>query len=139
VQEWHSPRDTVRKKLYVEPGKDGRSEQTSGEFGRQHWNKGSRPKEAAASRKREDIQRDLQEDFRAADRKANSRIFYQTWKSKGMDIVEGSAPSETEKEIAHAIGAGNMVVPATLGSFAPNVKKKTENRMMVENRKRLAL
>jgi hypothetical protein len=74
-------------------GKTDAREETSGESGRQHWNKGPRPKEAAASRKQEDIQWDLQGDFWAGDRKANSRIFCQISKNHGLDIVEGLAPS----------------------------------------------
>jgi hypothetical protein len=33
--------------------------------------------------------------------------------------VEGSAPSEMEKETAHTVGAGDVGTPVTLGSFAP--------------------
>jgi hypothetical protein len=41
-----------------------------------------------------------------------------------VDIVEGSAPSETEKETAHRVGAGNVGAPAILGSFASVVGKR---------------
>jgi hypothetical protein len=33
-------------------------------------------------------------------------------KNHGLDIVEGSAPSETEKETADRAGAGNIKAPA---------------------------
>jgi hypothetical protein len=46
-----------------------------------------------------------------------SRIFRQGAENERQDIVEGSAPSEREKEITHRIGAGNVGAPATLGSF----------------------
>jgi hypothetical protein len=65
-----------------------------------HWNKKPRLKEAAASRKQEHIQRDLQEDFRDGDHKT---IFCQTSKHQGLDIVEGSAPSKTEEGLIAAL------------------------------------
>jgi hypothetical protein len=59
--------------------------------------------------------------FRTGYRKTNNRIFCQTSKNEGLDIAERSAPSETEKEIAHKVGAGNVGAPATVGSFVPTV------------------
>jgi hypothetical protein len=44
-----------------------------------------------------------------------------------LDIVEGSAPSETEKEIAHGVGAGNVGTPATQDSSASTMEKKKKN------------
>jgi hypothetical protein len=44
--------------------------------------------------------------------------------NKGLRIVEGSAPSETEKEIAHRLGAGDVVTLATLGSFPHRLEKQ---------------
>jgi hypothetical protein len=41
----------------------------------QLWNKGRRHKVEATSEEGEDILQDLQEDGRAGDRKANSRVF----------------------------------------------------------------
>jgi hypothetical protein len=49
----------------------------------------------------------------------NSQIFCWVTKSQGLDIVEGSAPSEMEKEIVHGAGAGNVEAPATRDGFAP--------------------
>jgi hypothetical protein len=45
-----------------------------------------------------------------------------------MDIVEGSAPSEMEKETAHRIGAKDVGASASVGSFA---RKDWRSRMMV--------
>jgi hypothetical protein len=45
-----------------------------------------------------------------------------------LDIVEGSAPAETEKDVAH--GVRNVGTPATLDILAPTVA-------MEEDRKRL--
>jgi hypothetical protein len=45
-------------------------------------------------------------------------------KNEVLDIVEGLAPSETKKEIAHRVGAGRVGTPAILGSIAPTVWKK---------------
>jgi hypothetical protein len=38
-----------------------------------------------------------------------------------MDLVEGTTPSETEKEIVHGVRAGNVGAPATPGVTAPTV------------------
>jgi hypothetical protein len=95
----------------------------SGESGRQQWNKGPRPKEAAAYRKRKDIQWDLQADFWAGDHKGNGRIFCQTSKNQGLGIVEGTAAIKTEENPTHSfsVRAGNVGAPATQDSFAPIV------------------
>jgi hypothetical protein len=53
---------------------DDRGKMTEGP-GMQQWNKGPRRKTAATSEEGEDIRQDLQEDRRAGDRKANSRVF----------------------------------------------------------------
>jgi hypothetical protein len=42
-------------------------------------------------------------------------------KDQGLDIVEGLATPETEKEIAHGVGARNVGAVATWDSFAPTV------------------
>jgi hypothetical protein len=96
--------------------------------GRHQWNHEPKIQVAATSWKRQDIQRDLHEDFQAGDRKVNSRIFCQTSKNYGLAIVEGSAPSKTEKEIAHRVRAVNVGAPATLGSFALTVWRKGSSR-----------
>jgi hypothetical protein len=57
----------------------------------------------------------------------NSRIFCQALKNNGLDIVEGPAPSEMEKEIAHG-GAGNMGAPATPGVIPHREKEKNEKK-----------
>jgi hypothetical protein len=54
--------------------------------------------------------------------------------SKGLDIVEGSAPSETEKEIAHRVKAGNVGAVATLDNFASTVWKKGKKLENKQNR-----
>jgi hypothetical protein len=97
----------------------------------QEWDKEKRPEMSATSWKQEDIRCDLKEGFRAGDHKANGQIFCQVAESEGLDIVEGSAPSETEKETAHGVRAGNVGAPATLGSFAPPFEKDEKHRMMV--------
>jgi hypothetical protein len=99
-------------------------EETSVETGKQHWNKGPRLKRAVISEKLQDIQQDLQEDSRAADRKENSWIFRQDSKNECQDIVEGSAPSKTKKETAHGVRAMTVGALTTLGTFArPNRRK----------------
>jgi hypothetical protein len=48
-------------------------EEMSAKTGMQHWNKEQRLKEAAMSKKRQDIWQDLQVDPRARDHKENSQ------------------------------------------------------------------
>jgi hypothetical protein len=72
----------------------------------QEWNKEPRPERAATSRKHEGIQQYLQEDLRTGDREVSSRKFQQVVESKGLDIMEGSAPSKAEKETEHRIKIG---------------------------------
>lgn len=50
--------------------------------------------------KEESIQQDRQADSQAGGREASSRVFLKTAENKWLDIVEGSAISETEKETA---------------------------------------
>jgi hypothetical protein len=65
------------------------------------------------SEKREDIQLDLQEDDRQReDRKGKSRILRRVVENQGLDLVEGSTPSKTEKETAGRAGAGKVEAPA---------------------------
>jgi hypothetical protein len=49
----------------------------------------------------------------------NSRICCRVTKYQGLDIVEGSAPSEMEKEIVHRVGGVNVEAPTTWDGFAP--------------------
>jgi hypothetical protein len=45
-------------------------------------------------------------------------------KNDGLDIVDGPAPSEMEKEAAHGIRAGEVGAPDTRDSFSPPMEKK---------------
>jgi hypothetical protein len=54
----------------------------------------------------------------------SSRDFYRASKNEWLDIVEGSAPSETKEEPARRVRAGDVGAPATLGSFAHIDRKK---------------
>jgi hypothetical protein len=87
----------------------------------QQWHKGSRPETVAA--KQEGIQQDLQGDPRAGDRETSRWDFKRIAESEGLDIVEGSAPSETQKEATHGVRAENVGGQAILGSFAPPNEK----------------
>lgn len=100
MQEWHGARDMgVRNKTKMVLQKEPRRDETSGESGRQQWNKEPRPKEAAASRKREDIQRDLLEDFQDGDHKANSWIFC----NKDWTLWRGQSPPKWKKSLIAAL------------------------------------
>jgi hypothetical protein len=46
-------------------------------------------------------------------REASRRIVCRVTKHQQLDPVEGSAPSEAEKEFAYETGAGNIEVPAS--------------------------
>jgi hypothetical protein len=53
-------------------------------------------------------------------------------KNNGLHTVEGSAPSEAEKEAAHGVRARDVVAPATPGVMAHHGKEKNvENLWMV--------
>jgi hypothetical protein len=43
---------------------------------------------------------------------------------KELDVVEGSVPSKTEKEIANGVGDRNVGAPDTGDSFSPLLEKK---------------
>jgi hypothetical protein len=66
--------------------------------GMQQWHKGSVRQTAAMFKKRGDSQRDLQEGHHARDRETSSGNPQVVTKIKKMDLVEGTAPSKTEKE-----------------------------------------
>jgi hypothetical protein len=55
-------------------------------------------------------------------------------KIRGLDIVEGLAPSETEKELTRSFRvrrARNVGAPATLGNSAPTILIKEEKLWMI--------
>jgi hypothetical protein len=85
--------------------------------GRQHWNKGLRPKGVATFWKRKDIRQDLRENHRAGDHEANNWIFCQDLKNEHQDIVEGLVPSETKEETTNnrlrAINLGELTILRT--------------------------
>jgi hypothetical protein len=56
-------------------------------------------------------------------------------RNKGLEIVEGLALSEMEKETAHRVRDGDVGALASLSSFSPTNWK---NRMMVINLDQLA-
>jgi hypothetical protein len=86
-------------------------------------NKEPRLKTGTTSEEGEDTQQDIQEGSQAGDHKANGWDFHQTSRNKGLEIVEGLALFEMEKETAHKVRAGVVGAPATLGSFPPPVRK----------------
>jgi hypothetical protein len=104
-------------------------EEMSAETREPQGNKNPRLKEAIISEERKDIWEILREDFLIGHSEANSRIFCRVTNYQKLDVVEGSAPSETEEEPARSFSvrrSGNVGAPATLDSFAPTVfgKKK---------------
>jgi hypothetical protein len=64
----------------------------------QQWYMGPRFRGEATSWKREDNQWDLQEEHRAEDREASSKDFKRNAENRKSNLVEWSAPSETEEE-----------------------------------------
>jgi hypothetical protein len=73
----------------------------------QNQNKGPKHKTETVSKDRGDVRRY----FQRKDRKTSQK-FWWVMKNKEMDLVEGSTPSEMEKETADAAGAGNVEAPA---------------------------
>jgi hypothetical protein len=47
-------------------------------------------------------------------------------KNDGMEVVEGSVPSEMEKEIVHGMRVGYVGALATPGVIAPTVDRERE-------------
>jgi hypothetical protein len=64
---------------------------------------------------------------------ANSRYFHWFRKNDGLDIEEGLAPSEAEKEAAHGVRAKDVGVPATLGVVTHLEKEKILFRIRLNN------
>jgi hypothetical protein len=66
--------------------------------GMQQWHKGSVPQTAAMFKKRGDNQHDLQKGHQTGDCKTSIEDLKRVSENKKVDLVEGTAPSETEKE-----------------------------------------
>jgi hypothetical protein len=79
---------------------------------RQQADKGPRRQTAAISEKGGDIQLNLHEDYRRReDRESKSRILRRVAENQGLDLVEGSTSTKTEKTTFRA-EAGNVETPA---------------------------
>jgi hypothetical protein len=96
----------------------GGRKEASGATIRRRRDKEPISKTEAMSWKREDIRRALQEGARTG------RIFRQDAESEGLDIVEVSGPSETEKTTAHRVRVGNVGAPGTLGNLLHRLIKE---------------
>jgi hypothetical protein len=95
----------------------------------QQWDKEPTLTGAMTSGKeREDTEQDPWGNYQAGDCEAYCQIFHQDSKNEGLDIVEGSATAEIEKEITRE-------VTANLGRAAPPIGKK----MVMKKLDRLAL
>jgi hypothetical protein len=107
--------------------------------GMQNWNKEPGHKNVAAPENQEDNKWLQQEGFRTIIREASKRHVQRVTEGETLDLVEGSAPSEarnqgpdtveesppeTEKEIAHGVGGGNVGAQGTLANFDPTVGKE---------------
>jgi hypothetical protein len=73
---------------------------------------------------RQDNQRIRQEGFRTGVRKVSHRDVQWVAENEELDLVERSAPSEAEKEAAHAIRPGDVGAPATQGVMSQWGKEK---------------
>jgi hypothetical protein len=81
--------------------------------------KDPRLRKATTSEEGEDIRQDLQGDPKAGDRKENSWVFRQNSKNEFQDIMEGSAPSETEEYTTNCrLRAMDVGALTTLGTVA---------------------
>jgi hypothetical protein len=85
----------------------------------------TRPNETTTGKHGKSYQ-DLQEDDWTGDHEANCWITCWITKDQGLDIVEGSAPSETgEPTRSNSVRrAGNVGAPAVWDSFNPSFEKK---------------
>jgi hypothetical protein len=62
----------------------------------------------------------------------NAGDFHQDAENEELNLVEGSAPCEAEKEAVHGVAAADMGAPATPGVMAPPVGKKKGKLWMME-------
>jgi hypothetical protein len=92
--------------------------------GKIRGNKDPRLKEATVSGKRRTDLQDPQNDSRAGIHETSKWDVQGVTKNDEPDIVEGTAPSETEKETAHRAGAGNVEAPATRDGLNPPPERK---------------
>jgi hypothetical protein len=99
-------------------------EETTDATGSQQWNNVPRLKGAAASEEGEVIRQDLQQDSITGSREASSWIFHRAAESEWLDIVEGSAPSETKENTTSILRIRNMGVTTTLGTFVRTDRRK---------------
>jgi hypothetical protein len=83
-------------------------------------NKGPVRQTAAICKKQGNNQRDLQEGHRARDRETNSRNPQRITKNKKVDLVERTAPSETEKEFVYGVRAGQCGITDHSTSYSPH-------------------
>jgi hypothetical protein len=67
--------------------------------GVQQWHKGPRRKTAPTSEKGEDTQRGHQAEPKTGDNEINSRVFHRATRTGGRDVMEVSAPAETEEVV----------------------------------------
>lgn len=105
-------------------------EEASSETRLQDWDKELKPETVATVMKHEDIQRNLQGDFWTGVCEVSSRDVQQVAERQELDIVEVSAPSETEKKPTRSFcirSPGNVGAPPTLGNFVPAGWKKKKN------------
>jgi hypothetical protein len=123
AEEWpavpplHRARDTVVRdqadKILQEPLKDGRARNATMEQSTEAQ------ETAATSEEGEDIWHDLQEGRRPGGCKASSRDFHRVAEREWLDIVEDSAPSETEEETLKAQPSEKMIMVVHLDRLAP--------------------
>jgi hypothetical protein len=92
--------------------------------GTQKWDKTPRPETAAT--KQEGIHQDLQENYWTGDRETNCHIYCWVADNQGLDLVEGSIPSEIEEPpCSFSIrGARKVGTLTTWDSFGPTVGKE---------------
>jgi hypothetical protein len=67
-------------------------------------------------------------DLRAGDHEGSTRDAQSVSGNKELDVVEGSAPSETKKETVHGVRAGFVGAPATPGVIAPLLGERERER-----------
>jgi hypothetical protein len=74
-------------------------------------------------RKQEDIQQDRQADSRTGGHETANWVFHQAAESEWLDIVEVSAPTQTEEEPTSGLRAVAVGAPAPSG-YSPSKQKK---------------
>jgi hypothetical protein len=117
-----------RSMLYEETLKDDSSGRDYSNSELQQRHKGSRPDAGATSRKQEDTVWCPLTNLWVGGREASNRDFRRVTESERLDIVEGSAPSESKEETSKAQPSEKNKARTLLGNSSRRAALRTDQR-----------